>query len=171
MTATTRHAELDRATAVAAAVVDPEIPVITIGDLGVLRSVRLRDDGAVLVEITPTYSGCPALDVIATDVEQQLRSAGFGTVVVSTVLAPAWSTDEITPAGRQALADYGIVPPAPTTHSAAAGRGPTPVELGVRCPQCSSIETVQTSRFSATACKALWRCRSCREPFELFKTL
>ncbi len=162
-----RRAELNRATAVAARVLDPEIPVITIGDLGVLRSVRLRDDGAVLVEITPTYSGCPALDVIATDVEQQLRSAGFSAVVVSTVLAPAWSTDEITPAGRQALAEYGIVPPSAT----AAGPGPTPVELGVRCPRCSSIETVQTSRFSGTACKALWRCRTCREPFELFKAL
>lgn len=157
--------QLSRATAVAAAVVDPEIPVITIGDLGVLRGVQLKDDGSLLVTITPTYSGCPALDVIASEVLQHLRDAGFGSVVVETVLSPAWSTDEITPAGRRALTEYGIVPPVATAA------GPTTLELGVRCPQCGSIETVQTSRFAATACKALWRCQACREPFELFKTL
>ena len=155
---------LSRATTVAAGVVDPEIPVITIGDLGVLRSVTIGDDGRVVVEITPTYSGCPALDAIAADVDRNLRAAGFADVDVRTVLAPAWSTDQITPAGHVALSAYGIVPPSATS-------GPRAVDLGVRCPQCGSIETVQTSRFAATACKALWRCQACREPFELFKTL
>jgi ring-1,2-phenylacetyl-CoA epoxidase subunit PaaD len=162
---TTQDDRLRRATTVAAAVVDPEIPVITIGDLGVLRGVRLRDDGAVLITITPTYSGCPALDQIRSDVERELHAAGFDDVVVQTELAPAWSTDEITPAGHQALADYGIVPPAATAA------GPRPLELGVRCPACGSIETVLTSRFGATSCKALWRCQACSEPFEVFKTL
>ena len=154
------------ATEIAAAVVDPEIPVITISDLGVLRSVTVGEDGRVVVEITPTYSGCPALDAIAGDVERDLHAAGFAEVDVKTVLAPAWSTDQITPAGHAALAAYGIVPPQPTATA-----GPLAVELGVRCPRCSSIETVQTSRFASTACKALWRCNACREPFELFKTL
>lgn len=153
-----------RAIATAAAVVDPEIPVITIGDLGVLRSVTVGEDGRVVVEITPTYSGCPALDTIAADVERALHAAGFADVHVRTVLKPAWSTDQITPAGREALSTYGIVPPSPTS-------APLPVALGVRCPQCGSIETVETSRFASTACKALWRCNTCREPFELFKTL
>lgn len=166
-----------RAGAIAAAVVDPEIPVITIGDLGVLRDVSLGADGTVVVAITPTYSGCPAVEAIADDVRQSLLAAGFLDVVVRTVLAPAWSTDDITPTGRAALQAYGIVPPAPT--SAASGSSeerpertaPVAVELGVRCPRCGSIETAEISRFAATACKALWRCRACREPFELFKTL
>lgn len=156
--------QLARAGVIAAAVVDPEIPVITIGDLGVLRDVSLGDEGTVVVSITPTYSGCPAVDAIADDVRQSLFDAGFPAVAVRTVLAPAWSTDDITPTGRAALQAYGIVPPSPTG-------APVAVELGVRCPRCGSIETAEISRFAATACKALWRCRTCREPFELFKTL
>ena len=162
-TNTETSTRLDQARRIAAAVVDPEIPVITIADLGVLRSVELLPDGSVEVAITPTYSGCPALDTIAADIESGLRAAGFEPVRVRTVLAPAWGTDQITPAGRAALDAYGIVPPT--------ANGPVPVTLSVRCPQCGSPDTEQTSFFAATACKALWRCRSCREPFELFKTL
>ena len=154
---------LELARAVAGAVVDPEIPVISIADLGVLRGVQLLDDGSVVVQITPTYSGCPALDAITADLETGLRAAGFDRVRVQTVLAPAWSTDQMTAAGRAALDAYGIAPPAAT--------GPVLVTLTVRCPQCGSPDTEQTSRFAATACKALWRCRDCREPFEQFKTL
>ena len=162
----TDHDRLSRAGAIAGAVVDPEIPVITIEDLGVLRDVSLSDDGTVVVAITPTYSGCPAVEAIADDVRQSLLAAGFSHVVVRTVLAPAWSTDDITPTGRAALRAYGIVPPSPVPDTSAVA-----VELGVRCPRCGSIETAEISRFAATACKALWRCQSCREPFELFKTL
>jgi ring-1,2-phenylacetyl-CoA epoxidase subunit PaaD len=152
-----------RARAVAGSVCDPEIPVISIADLGVLRAVDLRADGTVEVAITPTYSGCPALDAIRTDVERALHAAGFARVNVRTELAPAWGTDQITAAGREALRAYGIAPPAAS--------GPVAVRLSVRCPQCGSPDTEQTSRFAATACKALWRCRACREPFEQFKTL
>ena len=158
--------ELAARTAVAAAVVDPEIPVITIGDLGVLRGVSLRDDGTVRVTITPTYSGCPAVDAIADDVEQSLLAAGFPASWSVPVLAPAWSTDDITPAGAAALAGVRHRAAAPTT-----GGGPVAVELGVRCPRCWVGRDDEISRFAATACKALWRCRACREPFELFKTL
>lgn len=170
MTGTELDERLDLARAVAGAVVDPEIPVITIADLGVLRGIDLLADGTVEVRITPTYSGCPALDSIAADVEAALRDAGFERVLVRTVLAPAWSTDEITPAGAAALEAYGIVPPdrhGQPSHTS----GPVPLTLSVRCPQCGSPDTEQTSFFAATACKALWRCRTCREPFELFKTL
>ncbi len=165
------HDRLQRAWAVASAVVDPEIPVITIADLGVLRNVEMLDDGTVAVEITPTYSGCPALDAITADLESGLRAAGFARVRVRTVLAPAWSTDQMTATGRAALDAYGIVPPGRTTDPTTHPNGPIPIALNVRCPQCGSPDTEETSRFAGTACKALWRCRSCREPFEHFKTL
>ncbi len=162
-----RLERLERARAAVEAVVDPEIPVITIADLGVLRGVELLEDGTVEVKITPTYSGCPAVDVIGSDIDTRLRAAGFDRIRVRTVLAPAWSTDEITPAGRAALTAYGIVPPGP----AGPRTGPVAVTIGVHCPRCGSLQTEQTSRFGATACKALWRCRACAEPFELFKSL
>lgn len=158
---------LERARDIAGAVVDPEIPVITIADLGVLRGVDVLADDTVEIAITPTYSGCPALDTIATDIEAALRDAGFMRVRIRTVLAPAWSSDEITPAGRAALAACGIVPPGPAARSG----DPVPLTLSVSCPQCGSPDTEQTSFFAATACKSLWRCRSCREPFESFKPL
>jgi ring-1,2-phenylacetyl-CoA epoxidase subunit PaaD len=157
--------DLDRAREVAGAVLDPEVPVLTIADLGVLRDVTIDDGGAVEVTITPTYSGCPAMDTIRSDVEHALREAGFDGVRVRTVLAPAWTTDWMTDAGRRALAGYGIAPP---------GRrpaGPAVLSLTVRCPRCGSPRTQELSRFGSTACKALWRCRDCAEPFDHFKTL
>ena len=150
---------------VAGAVRDPEVPVLTIADLGVLREVTIDDAGAVEVTITPTYSGCPAMDTIRSDVEHALREAGFGAVRVRTVLGPAWTTDWMTDAGRRALAAYGIVPP---------GRrdgGPVALSLTVKCPNCGSASTRELSRFGSTACKALWQCRDCGEPFDHFKTL
>ena len=156
---------LERARAAAAGVLDPEVPVLTIADLGVLREVAVDDGGTVEVTITPTYSGCPAMDAIRSDVEHALRKAGFGGVRVRTVLAPAWTTDWITDAGRRALAEYGIAPPGPRPS------GPVRVELAVRCPLCGSPSTRELSRFGSTACKALWQCRDCGEPFDHFKTL
>ena len=153
----------DRAWQVAAAVVDPEVPVLTIDDLGVLRSVDVVGDREVVVTITPTYSGCPAIEAIKQDVTRALADVGFERVVVRLVLAPAWTTDWMSEAGKSKLLDYGIAPPAPR------GSGPVSLSLSVRCPQCGSGATHELSRFGSTACKSLWVCDSCREPFDHFK--
>lgn len=148
----------------AAAVLDPEIPVVTIADLGILRAVKVDEAGAVTATITPTYSGCPAMEAIRSDLECALAEAGFHAITVRTVLAPAWTTDWITESGRKALLEFGIAPPT--------GRASiTPVQLSTRCPHCGSLDTVEVSHFSSTACKSLWRCRSCAEPFDSFKVL
>jgi ring-1,2-phenylacetyl-CoA epoxidase subunit PaaD len=160
--------DLTEARRLAASVLDPEVPVLTIDDLGVLRDVTLDDDGTVVVRITPTYSGCPAMDTITADVLETLRDGGFGHVRVDLVLSPAWTTDWMSDAGRRKLTEYGIAPPA---TEAERRRGPVSLTLGRRCPQCGSLDTEQLSRFGSTACKSLWRCRACREPFDHFKTL
>ena len=152
-----------RARALAAEVPDPEIPVVTIEDLGILRDVTEDDRGWVHVRITPTYSGCPAMDAIADDVVDRLTRAGYLHVDVEFVLSPAWSTDDISAAGRAKLAAYGIAPPTPT--------GPVALTLSVRCPQCGSLDTRESSRFGSTACKSLWVCNACQEPFDHFKPL
>ncbi|GAA1802538.1 phenylacetate-CoA oxygenase subunit PaaJ [Planosporangium flavigriseum] len=146
---------------VVAAVVDPELRVVTIADLGILRDVTV-DGERVTVTITPTYSGCPAMDVIRADIRQALRSAGYADPEIVTTLRPAWSTDWITDDGRSKLAAAGIAPPGPS-------RGPIALTLGVRCPRCGSPNTEELSRFGSTACKALWRCRACAEPFDHVK--
>jgi ring-1,2-phenylacetyl-CoA epoxidase subunit PaaD len=160
--------------AVAAATPDPELPQLTIADLGILRSVEETGDG-VAVTITPTYSGCPAMCEIGADVRQRLTAAGFVRVTVRTQLAPAWSSDWITADGRRKLAAAGIAPPvqarAPQTRA-----GPVPVTLdrrpdGPRCPRCGSADTRLTAQFGATACKSLHRCAACGEPFEAVKPL
>lgn len=151
----------------AAAVVDPEIRVVTIEELGILRDVTVDPETRrVTVTITPTYSGCPALDVIRAEIARAVRGAGYDDVQVATSLAPAWSTDMISPSGRAKLAAAGIAPPGPV---GVPGSGPVGLTLRVRCPRCGSPETEQVSRFGSTACKALWRCRSCTEPFEHLK--
>jgi ring-1,2-phenylacetyl-CoA epoxidase subunit PaaD len=159
---------------VAAGTPDPEIPTLTIEDLGILRSVDYSPDRGVVVTITPTYSGCPAMREIAADVKARLNRAGFERVTVATQLAPAWSTDWITPEGRRKLAAAGIAPP-PEARAAAAPRGPVPLTLGrppsARCPRCGSSDTRLTAQFSATACKALHRCNACGEPFEAVKPI
>jgi ring-1,2-phenylacetyl-CoA epoxidase subunit PaaD len=142
---------------------DPEIPVLTIEDLGVLRDVRIDDQGRVEVTITPTYSGCPAMDVITADITQRLAENGLA-AVVRTVLSPAWTTDWMSEDGRSKLAAYGIAPPGHRTDSVVG------VQISVRCPQCGSPDTRQVSRFGSTACQAHWVCRSCAEPFAEFKT-
>jgi ring-1,2-phenylacetyl-CoA epoxidase subunit PaaD len=159
----------ERAWEVAASVLDPEVPVLTIEDLGVLRSVDVGEDGAVLVRITPTYSGCPAMDTIRADVERALAEAGFELVRVELVLSPAWTTDWLTEDGRRKLADYGIAPPGPDRPDRRGGDGVVALALTLRCPQCGSPDTRELSRFGSTACKSLWVCNACREPFDHFK--
>jgi ring-1,2-phenylacetyl-CoA epoxidase subunit PaaD len=156
---------LRRAWAAAAAVPDPEVPCVTVADLGILRSVTF--DGAVAVaKLTPTYSGCPATLAIELAVETALRRAGFETRI-ERVTAPAWTTDWITPEGRQKLRDYGIAPPQRASGSIRALFGETQVD----CPKCGSGESERISEFGSTPCKALYRCRVCAEPFDYFKCL
>ncbi|MGH3309724.1 MAG: 1,2-phenylacetyl-CoA epoxidase subunit PaaD [Streptomyces sp.] len=157
----------------AGSVPDPELPVITLSELGVLRGVRETSPGGpVEVELTPTYTGCPAIETMATDIERVLREHGVPEVTVHTVLAPPWSTDDITAEGRRKLAESGIAPPRGGAGGGRDGGGdPVPVTLTVRCPHCGSTDTTLLSRFSSTACKALRRCESCREPFDHFKEL
>ena len=149
---------------------DPELPVVTIADLGILRDVTEDDMGRVHVQITPTYSGCPAMETISTDLVTALTEAGYRHVDVEFVLSPAWTTDWMTDAAKDKLRSYGIAPPG---GRAAEGAVPhvVPVSLTVRCPQCGSPDTRESSRFGSTACKSLWVCRSCREPFDHFKAI
>jgi ring-1,2-phenylacetyl-CoA epoxidase subunit PaaD len=161
------------ASAVAAMVTDPELPMLTLADLGILRDVR-EDAGGVVVTITPTYSGCPAMAAIRDDLTDALTAAGYRSVEVRTVLAPAWTTDWITAAGRAKLAAAGIAPPAAAPRRAA---GPVPLVLGswpaeaLRCPRCGHAGTERIAAFSATACRELRRCPACREPFEHVKEI
>lgn len=157
---------------VLATVTDPEIPVITIDDLGILRDVAV-DRGRIIVTITPTYSGCPAMREIEADVRAALGRRGWDDVELRTVLSPAWTTDWMSEDGRRKLREYGIAPPA------ARAAGPVLVQLGRRpgavppapvdCPQCGSADTEELTRFGSTSCKSMWRCRSCREPFDHFR--
>ncbi|WP_371238749.1 1,2-phenylacetyl-CoA epoxidase subunit PaaD [Streptomyces pimonensis] len=165
----------------AGSVPDPELPVLTLRELGVVRAVHAHGTHTVEVELTPTYTGCPAVEAMSLDIERVLREHGVREVTVRRVLAPAWSTDDITDEGRRKLREFGIAPPRARTAS-----GPVGVELGptrtratrpgdeplpVHCPHCGSAETELLSRFSSTACKALRRCLACREPFDHFKEL
>jgi ring-1,2-phenylacetyl-CoA epoxidase subunit PaaD len=163
-TETPLEAELHQ---LAGSVPDPELPVLTLDELGVLRGVRVDESGKVTVRLTPTYTGCPAIEAMSTDIERVLHDHGVTGVSVVTVLAPAWSTDDISDEGRRKLAAFGIAPPRPRSGQA----GPVPLTLSVRCPQCGSTDTELLSRFSSTACKALRRCVTCREPFDHFKEL
>lgn len=156
----------ERAWAAAAAVVDPELPVLTLEDLGVLRDVRVSGEGKVEALITPTYLGCPAMNMITLEVELALERAGFAKPKVTTVMSPAWTTDWMSDAGKQKLREFGIAPPA-----SKAGRRALFGEEQVACPHCRSAETERISEFGSTSCKALWRCRSCAEPFDYFKCI
>jgi len=153
--------------AAAARVTDPEVPVLTIADLGILHKVEVAGDGAVQVTILPTYSGCPAMGVIALGIETELARAGFDRVAVRLTNTPAWSTDMISDAARDKLRAYGISPPERT----AGKRALFAPSADVACPRCGSADTERLSEFGSTACKALWRCRSCREPFDHFKCI
>ncbi|MEM9012618.1 MAG: 1,2-phenylacetyl-CoA epoxidase subunit PaaD [Pseudomonadota bacterium] len=154
-----------RAWAAAAAVPDPEVPCVTVADLGILRGVRI-EDGVAVARVTPTYSGCPAVLAIELAVEAALRGAGFE-ARIERVLSPAWTSDWITEEGREKLRAYGIAPPSETTSSIRGLFGETTVE----CPHCGSEQTERISEFGSTACKALYRCRDCAEPFDYFKCI
>nr|WP_301272524.1 MULTISPECIES: 1,2-phenylacetyl-CoA epoxidase subunit PaaD [Acetobacter] len=144
-------------------VTDPEIPVLTIADLGILRDVRVHN-GVVDVTITPTYSGCPAMNMITLDIETALARAGIENFHVNTTLSPAWTTAWLSEAGRQKLLAYGIAPP-----QEGSGRGSLFGTVEVACPQCGSTDTSRLAEFGSTSCKALWRCNTCREPFDYFR--
>ena len=143
-------------------VVDPEIPVLTLQDLGVLRDISITDE-AVKVTITPTYAGCPAMETMRADIETVLTKAGYNNVNVVQSLSPAWTTDWMSENGRKKLHAYGIAPPLPTSCGQQAGQ--------IECPQCSSADVNLISEFGSTACKALYQCQDCREPFDYFKCI
>ena len=149
-----RQDAAERIWSVLETVADPEIPVLSVVDLGIVREV-----GRARVVITPTYTGCPATQVIERDIRDALDAAGYRDVAVETVLSPPWTTEWISEAGKAKLRAYGIAPPNP------------PGGRRVECPQCGSAETEEISRFGSTPCKALWRCRACREPFERVKAI
>lgn len=149
-------------------VMDPEVPVISIVELGIVRDVRV-DDAKVTVSITPTYSGCPAMNAIEQEIAKALKGSGVENVEIRTVFSPAWTTDWIGAEAREKLRAYGIAPPSPVDHSA-------PIAIGrrrpaIRCPYCGSSETTLQSEFGATACKSIHVCGSCRQPFEEFKPI
>lgn len=158
----------ERAWAVLSTVPDPEIPVLGVVDLGIVREVVCADERSVRVGVSPTYSGCPATAVIRASIEAALRAAGFERVESHDVLAPAWTSDWITPTGRERLREYGIAPPAgPVASVRALVRG----EPAIACPRCASTATERISEFGSTPCKALYRCTACLEPFDYFKCL
>jgi ring-1,2-phenylacetyl-CoA epoxidase subunit PaaD len=145
---------------------DPEVPALSLPDLGVVREV-IEHEGGIEVVLTPTYSGCPATEVIESSVVQALVDAGLGPVTVSRRLAPPWTTDWISDAGREKLRAYGIAPPGHIAAESTLRFRPR----GIHCPRCDSAQTERLSAFGSTACKALYRCLACREPFEHFKPL
>jgi ring-1,2-phenylacetyl-CoA epoxidase subunit PaaD len=158
---------LDRAREALSTVTDPEIPVLTLDDLGVIRRVEIEEGGAVAVDITPTYSGCPAMAAMALDLHAALAAAGFPDARIRTVLSPAWTTDWMSAEGRRKLSDYGIAPPA----AKASRRALFGEDDALACPRCASLSTTKISEFGSTACKALWRCEACLEPFDAFKCI
>jgi ring-1,2-phenylacetyl-CoA epoxidase subunit PaaD len=172
--ATTTDPTLERAWAALEAVPDPEIPVVSIRELGILRDVRRTADGMLEVVITPTYSGCPAMSQIAEDIAHALGAAQLTPYRIATVLAPAWTTDWMTADAREKLRVYGIAPP---TGNCASEASQEKVIRFVRrtavpapaCPRCGSVHTERLAQFGSTACKALYRCLDCREPFDYFK--
>jgi ring-1,2-phenylacetyl-CoA epoxidase subunit PaaD len=156
---------VEQAWAVLHTVPDPEVPALSLTDLGIVRDVRADHPGLEVV-LTPTYSGCPATEVISQSVVDALDAAGLGPVRITMQRAPAWTTDWMSEAGKAKLTAYGIAPP---THRAGERSGPIPVMLGVKCPRCQSLRTREVSRFGSTACKSHFECLACLEPFDHFK--
>ncbi len=165
------RSRVDAAWAVLDNVPDPEVPAVSVRELGIVRDVLLQDDDALQVVLTPTYSGCPATEVIAESVRTALEAAGLGPVHVTQRRAPAWTTDWISDEGRRKLRAYGIAPP---SGDAPLSGGSAPIRIrprAIACPRCDSFDTERLSAFGSTACKALYRCGACREPFEYFKPI
>lgn len=159
-------ADIERARGIAGDVPDPEIPVLTLSDLGVVRAVR-AENGTLVVDLSPTYIGCPAVLAIELAVEAELRKSGFADVRINRVLSPAWSTDDITADGREKLRAYGIAPPLRAKGKAAL----LFADDVIACPRCASTSTRKVSEFGSTACKAHWKCEACGEPFDYFKCI
>lgn len=149
-----------------ATVTDPEVPVLTVTDLGIIRKVLIHDDEIEIV-ITPTYTGCPAMDMIAMNIKLALAEKGYSKIKITSVLSPAWTTDWMSEAGKEKLKDYGIAPPNPR-QQACNNVLFAPAEA-VQCPHCNSYHTTRISEFGSTACKSLFRCEDCKEPFDYFK--
>ena len=171
--AAARASRIDAAWAALDAVPDPEVPAVSVRDLGIVRAVLEHGDGIEVV-LTPTYSGCPATEVIEQSVIDALVAAGLGPVRVTMQRAPAWTTDWISEDGRRKLREYGIAPPGPVDTGAGAPIrivGRTAASPKVECPRCGSANTERLSAFGSTACKSLYRCVACREPFEHFKPI
>lgn len=171
MRVTADEERVQRAWSVLGQVLDPEVPALSVCDLGIVRDVRPQGDGVEVV-LTPTYSGCPATEVIEQSVVEAIELAGLGPVTVTLRRAPAWTTDWISDEGRRKLRDYGIAPP--SGSAAAAESQPIRIvrrEPALECPRCGSLNTERLSVFGSTACKALYRCVACREPFEYFKAI
>jgi len=166
-TAPPNFSETERLGKLLELVTDPEIPVLSIRDLGILRDISV-EGGVVTVTITATYTGCPAMNTISEDIRQTLAEAGYENVRVNQSLSPAWTTDWMTAEGREKLRDYGIAPPPRSTGGNCAV---TSSGTAVACPQCGSEDTECISEFGSTACKALYRCLECAEPFDYFKCL
>ena len=166
------ESRLERAWALLDRVLDPEVPVVSVRDLGIVRDVIESKDGLTVV-VTPTYSGCPATEVIEASIVAALEGAGLGPVRVEMRRAPAWTTDWMSEKGRRQLREYGIAPPGPVAAPATAPLRfvPRPPPRALACPRCESLHTERLSAFGATACKALWRCIACGEPFEHFKPI
>jgi len=162
MVASANKAETNQLFELLSSVVDPEIPVLTLQDLGVLRDISVVD-GEVKVTITPTYAGCPAMETMRADIESALATAGYEHVTVKQSLSPAWSTDWMSKSGREKLRAFGIAPPVRSTCGQSSGQ--------IECPQCNSAEVKLISEFGSTACKALYQCQDCREPFDYFKCI
>jgi ring-1,2-phenylacetyl-CoA epoxidase subunit PaaD len=157
-----------------AEVSDPEIPVISVTDLGIVRAVEWRDDAEnaekiCVVTITPTYSGCPAMDVIASDIRATLQAHGIAHVNIVYQLSPAWNTDWMTETGKKNLQSYGIAPPQQQVINITGIQRHSEVQTAIICPQCGSTDTQLVSQFGSTSCKALYKCKSCLEPFDYFK--
>ena len=163
--AQTLRPSLDAVWQVLHGVPDPEVPVISVVELGIIRRVAFAPDDTIAVDVSPTYSGCPAVEAINVNIIAALQEAGYPRVRVRSVLTPAWSTDDITPEGRRKLLEYGIAPPNGSASKAALTGDDRPRA----CPLCASTNTELLSQFGSTACKALYRCRDCREPFDYFK--
>ena len=150
-----------------ATVCDPEVPVLTVLDLGIVRNVKISDGAALEIVITPTYSGCPAMNTIEVNIRAALQDAGFEQVAVTTIFSPAWTTDWLTESGKEKLKAYGIAPPvgqASEDKNVLFGE-----EKNIACPQCNSTNSRLLSQFGSTACKSLYQCQDCREPFDYFK--
>ena len=147
-------------------VFDPEVPVLNVIDLGIVRDVVLHNEDEIEVVITPTYSGCPAMDVIAMNIRITLATLGFKNVKITQILSPAWTTDWMSEAGKQKLKDFGIAPPTPKQQVC---NEKLFAEEAIQCPHCNSWHTHRVSEFGSTACKALYVCDNCKEPFDYFK--